>query len=95
MFRKFAAAGARQGSLSRRGVFRAAHHWRAVGLPGTVEVPTLAGSDVVAIGPRSRAERWAVKVTLEVRAELAGGRSHKAPAGLPARLQLASGVGPR
>ena len=53
--RKIAASGARLGSLSWLEVEGAAHHGRAVGLPGMVEALRLACSSRVVVDPRPRA----------------------------------------
>ena len=89
LYRKFAASGARLESLRWFGVNRAAHRWRAVVLPGIVAVPELACSSCAVTDPRLRAFRSKVKSEFGGRAELAGGRTGKSPAGLPARQQLA------
>ena len=53
--RKIAASGARLGSLSWLEVEGAAHHRRAVDLPGIVEVLPLACRGLVVVDPRPRA----------------------------------------
>ncbi len=53
--RKVAASGARLVSLSRLEVEGAAHHGRAVGLPGMVAVLPLACRSPVVVDPRPRA----------------------------------------
>ena len=59
LYRKIAASGARLGSLTWFGVNRAAHRWRAGGLPGIVAVPELACSSCAVTDPRPRAlESW-------------------------------------
>jgi len=67
------------------GVNEAAHCWRAVALPGIVEVPELAQKRCVVTDPRPRALGSEVKEEVVGRAALTGGRSHKSPAELAAR----------
>ena len=55
LYRKSAASGARLGSLSWLEVEGAAHHRRAVDLPGIVEVLPLACRGLVVVDPRPRA----------------------------------------
>ncbi len=74
-YRKIAASGARLANLWRFGVDRAAHHWRAVDLPGMFEVLPLACRSCVLVDPRPRALRGKVKLEFGGRAELAGGRT--------------------
>ena len=54
-YRKIAASGARLVSLWRFGIDRAAHHWRAVDLPGMADALPLACRGLVVVGPRPRA----------------------------------------
>ena len=89
LYRKSAASGAWLESLRWFGVNRAAHRWRAVLIPGIVAVPELACSSCAVTDPRLRAFRSQVNSEFGGRAEPAGGRSGEAPAGLPARQQLA------
>ena len=56
-YRKIAASGARFVILRWFGGNRPAHHWRAVGLPGMVEVLQLACRSCVAVDPRPRASK--------------------------------------
>ena len=89
---KIAASGARVGRSIYAGVNEAAHCWRAVVLPGTVEGPELALKSRVATDPRPRALGSEVKQGVVGRAELVGGSASKFPAGLAARKKLASGT---
>ena len=89
LYRKIAASGARLGCLSWFGVNRAAHRWRAVVLPGNVEVLQFACSEGVAPDPRPRAASDEGKTGSLGRAELAGGRTDKVLAELPARQKEA------
>ena len=67
------------------GVNEAAHCWRAVALPGIVEVPELAQKGRVVTDPRPRALGSEVKEEVVGRAELAGGSAGKSLVGLAAR----------
>ena len=80
------------GSSVYSGATAAAHCWRAVVLPGTVEVPELAQKGRVVTDPRPRALGSEVKEEVVGRAELAGGSASKSPAGLAARKELAFGT---
>ena len=73
LYREIAASGARLGSLSWFGVNRAAHRWRAGGLPGIVVVPELACGSCAVTDPRPRALKSVVELEAVGRAELAGG----------------------
>ena len=74
---KIAALGARQRSSVYIEVNVAAHSWRAVVLPGMVEVPELAWKSRVVGDPRPRALGYEVKEEVVGRAELAGGSASK------------------
>ena len=87
-----AAAGARHWSSGCGGIHVAAHCWRAVVLPGTVEVPELAKKRCIATDPRPRALGSEVKEEVVGRAELAGGSASKSLAGLAARKKVACGT---
>ncbi len=86
---KIAASGARLGSSTYFGANEAAHCWRAVVLPGMVEVPELAERCGVVTDPRPRALGSEVKEEVVARAELAGGSAGKSPVGLAVRHNLA------
>jgi hypothetical protein len=90
--RKIAASGARLRSSAYIEVNAAAHCWRAVVLPGMVEVPELAERCGVVTDPRPRALGSEAKEERVGRAELAGGSSSKFLAEPPVRKKLAFGT---